>query len=307
MHLKNKVVIIGAGCVGSTAAYSMVVQDAVDEIVLIDKNKKLALSQAMDLEHAMPLCGYTKIKVGGYSNCRDAKVAFICCGTAQKSGETRLDLLKRNAEIVKEVLPKIFQFNPRIVIVMVTNPVDVLTCLAVKMFPKKANQIIGSGTVLDSARLRYFLGEKLNINPKSIHAYIVGEHGDSSLALWSTAMVGNVSLDKGGIVSIKDRQELFEKARSAAYAIIGGKQATYYGIGVVIAQLARTICRDKNTVLAVSHRMIGEYGIKGVCLSMPVVVGAHGIAKRLKLKISPLEKRMLSKSAKILKEVCKRI
>lgn len=303
MNLKNKVIIIGAGFVGSTAAYSMIVQDVVDEIVLIDKNKKLALSQVMDLEHAMPLCGYTKIKVGGYSNCRDAKVAFVCCGTAQKNGETRLDLVKRNAEIIKEILPKIFKFNPGIVVVMVTNPVDVLTCLAVKMFPKKANQIIGSGTVLDSARLRYFLGEKLNINPKSIHTYIVGEHGDSSLALWSTAMVGNVSLDS--VISMKDRQELFEKARSAAYAIISGKQATYYGIGAVIAQLARTICRNKNTVLAVSHRMIGEYGINGVCLSMPVVVGAYGISKRLKLKISPLEKRMLYKSAKILNEVFK--
>ena len=179
MLCKNKVTIIGAGMVGSTAAYSLVTNDIVNEIALIDIDKKLVESQVMDIEHAVPFYGYTKVKVGTYKDCSDSKAAIICCGAAQKPGETRLDLVKKNSKIIKEIIPKIFKQNPNIIIVMVANPVDVLTYLSVKMFPKKKKQIMGTGTILDSARFRHLIGGHFNINPRNIHAYIVGEHGDS--------------------------------------------------------------------------------------------------------------------------------
>ena len=307
MTYKNKVTIIGAGMVGSTAAYSLVTSDITNEIALVDINKKLAESQVMDIEHAVPFYGYTNVKVGTYKDCADSKIAMICCGASQKPGETRLDLVQKNSKIIKEIIPKIFKQNSNIIIVMVTNPVDVLTYQAIKMFPRKKKQIIGTGTILDSARFRHLIGDHFKINPRSVNAYIVGEHGDSELPLWSTASIGNMGLDKCKNLNAKDKEKIFNEAKNAAYAIIAGKQATYYAIGSGVADLTRAILYNKNTVLPVSHLQEGEFGVKDICLSMPVIIGERGVAGKICLKISAQEKKLLKKSANALKKVAKSV
>ena len=305
MLCKNKVTIIGAGMVGSTAAYSLVASDIADEIALIDVNKKLVESQVMDIEHAVPFYGYTNIKVGAYKDCSDSKLAIICCGAAQKPGETRLDLVKKNSVIIKEIIPKIFKQNPNIIVAMVTNPVDVLTYFSVKMFPRKKKQIMGTGTILDSARFRHLIGDHFNINPRSVHAYIVGEHGDSELPLWSTASIGNMRLEACKNLRTKDKERIFTQAKNAAYAIIAGKQATYYAIGSGIAELTRAILYNKNTVLPVSHLQEGEFGVRDICLSMPAIIGERGVVGKICLKISSQEKKLLKKSAQALQKVAR--
>lgn len=304
---KNKITIIGAGMVGSTTAFSLVENSVVEEVALFDINSKLAKAQVMDIQHAAPFCGSARIKIGDYKDCRDSKIAIITCGANQKIGETRLDLIKKNSLIIKEIVPKIFKENPKIILIMVTNPVDILTYEAIKMFPSKKKQIIGTGTILDSARLRHLIGEKLNIGSTSIHSYIVGEHGDSELPLWSTAAIGNSKLLKWKSLSDKDRMFIFSQARNAAYAIIEGKQATYFAIAAGVAYLSKVILNNKRLVLSVSHLIEGEFGIKDVCLSLPVVIGSEGIVSRIDLDISGKEKRMLQNSARVLKEAIKKL
>ncbi|MDD3285465.1 MAG: L-lactate dehydrogenase [Patescibacteria group bacterium] len=298
---KNKITIIGAGMVGSTAAYGLIASDITEEIALIDLNEKLVKSQVMDLQHSVPFWGYTDVKVGTYDDIKDSSLVVITCGAAQKPGETRLDLLKKNSTIIKDLMPKIFKHNPEAVVLMVTNPVDILTNIAIKMFPKKKKQIFGSGTVLDTARFRLLLGEKMSVDPKSVHAYIVGEHGDSELPLWSTAMVGNSSIDNFYKLSKSSKKRLFNQAKNAAYAIIEGKQATYYAIAAGIVQLSRAVLFDKKTVFTISHPLNGEFDIKGVCLSLPAVIGRHGVLRRVNMEISAEEKKLLQASAAKLK------
>ncbi len=305
--MKNKITIIGAGAVGSATAYSLVAANIGQDISLIDIDKKLASSQVMDIQHSIPFWGYAKINVGSYKDVRDSKIAIISCGVSQKKGETRIDLVNRNWEIVKDVLKNVFRENPNIIVLMVTNPVDILTYLSIKMFPKKKNKIIGTGTILDSARFRFLLGEELKINSRSAHAYIVGEHGDSEVALWSTATVGNVHIDKFKKIPQKRKEIIFENAKNAAYAIIEGKQATYYAIAAGVVQISKTILFDKKRVLPLSHYFEGEYGIKDICMSSPVVLGKNGIERKIEINISKEEKGLLKESAKKLKEVAKKI
>ncbi|MDD3729217.1 MAG: L-lactate dehydrogenase [Candidatus Pacebacteria bacterium] len=300
--MKNKITIIGAGFVGSTAAYSLIAGKIAGEIVLIDKNEKLAKSQAMDLQHSVPFWGYTKVKAGTYEDIKDSKIAIICCGVSQKKGETRMDLIKENWDIVKNVASNIFKQNKDIIILMVTNPVDVLTYLTVKMFPEKKDKIIGTGTILDSARFRFLLGEELKINPQSAHAYIIGEHGDSEVPLWSTATVGNTHIDKFKKLSPHVKEKISDKAKNAAYAIIEGKQATYFAISGGIAQISETILFDKKRVLPLSHYFNGEYGIRDICLSSPIVLGKDGIEAKIEIDISKKEKNLLKISADKIRE-----
>ncbi len=305
MNIKNKVTIIGAGMVGSTAAYSLINDDSTQEIALIDLNQKLVKSQVMDLQHSVPFGSYTKVKVGSYSDIKDSKVVVITAGAGQKPGESRLDLLKKNSAIIKEIAAPIFKHNPKVIVVVVSNPVDILTYQIIKMFPAKKNQIIGSGTILDSARFRLLIGEKLAVNPTSVHAYIVGEHGDSELPLWSTAAIGNTLIDQFQKLTDGEKKRIFDAAKNAAYAIIAGKQATYYAIASGITQIVRTIMFDQRTVLPVSHLLEGEYGIKNICLSLPTIVGAKGIIRKVNPAISAKEKKELQKSAAKLKQVAK--
>lgn len=305
--IKNKVTIIGAGMVGSTTAFSLIAANVVEEIALIDINKKLCKSQVMDLQHSVPFLGYSKIKVGSYSDLKDSRLVIITCGAAQKVGETRLDLLKKNSIIIKELIPKIFNHNPNIVVIIVTNPVDILTNIATKMFPSKKQQIFGSGTILDSARFRFLLGEKISVNPSSLHAYIVGEHGDSEVPLWSTVMIGNTPLDNFFKLSSEEKEIIFDNAKNAAYAIIEGKQATYYAIAAGLVKLTTAILFNKKTVFTVSHQVNNKFGIKNVSLSLPVVIGDKGVLRDINIDISTEEKKLLKKSAKKLQQVEKEL
>lgn len=299
---KDKVSIIGAGMVGSTTAFGLIASDITEEIALIDIDKKLAAAQAMDLQHSMPFWGYTNIKAGNYDDLIDSPIVIITCGAAQKPGETRLDLLKKNTAIIKDIMPRIFKANPDIIVIMVTNPVDILTNIAIKMYPKKKNQIFGSGTILDTARFRYLLGEKMDVNPKSVHAFIVGEHGDSELPLWSSATIGSTPLDRFYKLNEKQKKQIFEGAKNAAYAIIEGKQATYYAIAAGLVQLVKAILLNKRTVFTVSHLLEGELGIKGVCLSLPRVIGENGIERKIDIVMNKIEKELFRKSASKLKQ-----
>ncbi len=303
--MKNKITIIGAGMVGSCTAYSLLASNDVEEIALIDINHNLARAQAMDLQHAVPFLGYTNVHDGSYSDIKDSSIVIITCGAAQKPGETRIDLVKKNSAIIKDILIKVYHQNPNVIIIMVTNPVDILTHIACTLYPKNKNRIIGTGTMLDSARFRFLLGEYLHINPQSVHAYIVGEHGDSEVPLWSTATVGNTPIEKVKKLSPATKKEIFENAKNAAYAIIEGKQATYYAIAAGVAMLVDVITHDKKTVLPVSRYINGEYGIKNICLSLPAVIGTDGILSSIPMHVSAQEKRQLQSSAKKLQSVFK--
>ncbi len=298
----DKITVVGAGMVGATSAYSIIAKDIAQEVVIVDINEDLAKAQVMDLQHSTPFFGSTRVNLGTYEDFRDSRVVVFCAGSAQKEGQTRLDLIKGNAKIVQTIVPEIFSRNPDAILIMVSNPVDALTYLAIKMFPEKKRQILGTGTLLDSARFRHLLGERLNINPRSIHAYIVGEHGDSELPFWSTAMTGAMSIDSCKILTQEEKQEIFSQAKNAAYAIIKGKQATYYAIGAGVAHLASAIINDKRVILPVSHLIEGEFGISDICLSVPAIVGKEGIAGHICLLFSPEELELLQKSGEALKE-----
>jgi len=300
--MKNKVTIIGAGMVGSTIAHSLIMKEIAEEIAIIDINEKLMKSQVMDLQHAVPFAGQAYVHDGTYDDCTDSAVAVITCGAAQKPGESRLDLMEKNTKIIKNIVPQIFDKNPDIVLLIVSNPVDILTYLAISLFPDKQEKIFGTGTILDSARFRHLIGRKLDINPKSIHAYILGEHGDSEFPVWSTAAIGNMKLGTCTGLTIDNKTELFEQARDAAYTIIDGKHSTYYAIGTGAAYLLHTILYNKKTVMPVSHLMTGAYGINDVCLSMPAIVGRDGISGRICIELSEEEQDKLKQSMKVLKE-----
>ncbi len=301
--LGDKVTIIGAGMVGSTIAHSLVMKEIAQEIAIIDINEKLVESQVMDLQHAVPFVGQTDVHIGSYDDCVDSAVVVITCGVAQKEGETRLQLVEKNAKIIRDIVPQIFEKNPDIVLIMVTNPVDILTKLAIDMFPDKKDQIMGTGTLLDSARFRHLIGKKLDINPKSIHAYILGEHGDSEFPVWSTAAIGNMKLGTCNRLEESDKDKIFQEAKNAAYTIIEGKQSTYYAIGAGTAYLLHAILHNKKTVLPVSHLIEGIYGVSDICLSMPAVVGKKGIVGKICIELSQEEQNNLQKSAKILKKI----
>lgn len=298
----DKITIIGAGMVGSTTAYSLIAKDIADEVALVDINEKLVKAQVMDLQHSVPFFGFTKVKVGTYEDIRDSKIVIMCAGASQKEGQTRLDLMKKNSKLIREITPKVFEMNPDVIFVIVTNPVDILTYIAIQTAPKHEKQILGTGTLLDSSRFRHLLGERLHINPRSIHAYIVGEHGDSELPFWSTAVTGSMSIDACKILSEQEKEEVFEEAKNAAYSIISGKQATYYAIGAGVAHLSNAIINDKRIILPVSHLMHGEFGIHDMCLSVPVVIGAQGVSGHVCITFSEKEQALLQESANTLKK-----
>ncbi len=304
MDTKNKVTIIGAGMVGSTTAHTLIENEITEEIALIDINKKLVASQVMDLQHAVPFSSYTKVKVGTYSDIQDSKVVVFSAGAAQQGPkQSRLDLVTTNVNILESTLPHIFKANPSVVLIIVTNPLDILTYRAVKKYPSKKRQIFGTGTLLDSARFRVLLGQKLGINPSSVHAYIVGEHGDSEVPLWSIADVGGAPLDRVKKISATEKKKIFESAKNAAYAIIAGKQSTYYAIASGTTSVVRAVLYDQKTVLPVSRLIEGEYGIRDVCLSLPAIIGHGGIVRPITPNISAMEIKQLKKSAAQLKKV----
>jgi L-lactate dehydrogenase len=302
-----KVGIVGCGFVGSSGAYVMALKGTASEIVLIDLNKKLAQAQAEDLLHATPFSRPVRVVAGDYPQLEGAGIVILACGVGQRPGETRLQLLERNVEVFKQVIPQVLQFAPGALLLVVSNPVDVITQVVTKLSGLSPAEVIGSGTILDTARFRALLGEHLGVAPVSVHGYVLGEHGDSEVLVWSSAKVGGVSIhdyasQMGVGLTEEMKLQIDDGVRHAAYRIIEGKGATYYGIGAGIAQIVQAIRDDERRVLTVSSLTTGVEPFKGICLSLPRVVGVKGILTELGPELSREEHLLLQKSADILKE-----
>ena len=307
MNRKSKVGLVGTGMVGASFAYALMQRGLANELVLIDADAARAEGEAMDLNHGLPFVRPMRMYAGSYEQLAGAEVVVICAGSNQRPGETRLDLLQRNAAVFRDIVPKVVAAAPDAIVVIATNPVDILTTISEQIAGLPPGRVIGSGTILDTARLRYLLGEHYRVDPRSVHAYIVGEHGDSELALWSLANIAGVRLRDfvGANGRGYDRPALdaiFEQTRNAAYEIIQRKRATYYAIGLGLLTLVEAILRDQNTVLTVSSPMRGQYGVDGIAISMPSIVGRTGVGEVLNLTISDEELAAFQSSAQTLKE-----
>jgi L-lactate dehydrogenase len=304
----RKVVIVGAGAVGSTFAYALAQSGISDDISLVDQNHELAQGQALDLAHGVPFFPSVTIHAGGVEDYADAQVIVIAAGAKQQSGESRLDLLQRNAAITESIVDDIVRKKSECVIVLVSNPVDVLTYIALKRTEWDRGRVLGSGTVLDSARLRYFLSQRCDIDVHNVHAYILGEHGDSEFAAWSMSNIAGMPIDEYCPIYAKcddwkaERHALVEKVRNSAYHIIDYKGATYFAIGLALVHIVEAILRNQRTVLTVSTLLTGEYGVDDVCLSVPAVVSRSGVERIVEGKLSKVERKSLAQSALVLKD-----
>lgn len=302
-----RIAVVGAGHVGATFAYTLMLRGLASEIVLVDVDRRRAEGEQMDLSHAAPLAAAVRVRVGDYEDCAGAAVTVITGGVAQKPGEARLALAQRNARMMQEIVPRITRANPGGILLVTTNPVDVLTYVACKLSGLPAERVIGSGTVLDSARFRQLLSEHYGIDPRSIHAYIVGEHGDSEVALWSLANIAGMRLDAFCVAhgfehSARIMDGFFVQTRDAAYRIIERKGSTYYAIAAALLRIVEAIVRDQKTVLTVSSLIEGAYGIRDVCLSLPSVIGRNGVERVLSLALSADEEDRLRRSASSIRE-----
>lgn len=298
----SKVAIVGAGYVGATAAYALMIEGVASEIALIDVNRQKAEGEALDLEHGLQFVSTSRITFGNdYKLCRGADVVVVCAGAHQQKGETRLDLIGKNAAIFRQIIPQIAKNSPGCIMLIVANPVDVLTYLALKYsrFPKE--RVIGSGTLLDTARLRYGLSQRFKVSPSHIHAFVLGEHGDTEFPVWSAANISGKPLREFPEYSAKALQHIFKKTKGAAYEIISKKGATYYAIGLAITQIVRAILSDRNDVLPVSTLVRNYYGVNDVCLSIPCVINRKGAARQVRLALNKQEQALLRKSAKMIR------
>lgn len=303
----NKITIVGAGFVGSTIAYTMTVAGTASEIVLVDVAKDRAEGEAMDIEHGSPFFKESLIHAGDYQTSADSDIVVITAGTNQRPGETRMDLIGRNAAIVTDVAKQVKETSPNATIVVVSNPVDVMTRVIKDVTGFPAERVIGSGTNLDSARFRYLLSKKFGVDSRNIHAYILGEHGDSEFAAWSNVNIAGMNINEasdafGGIMGDYDYIDMVEQTRNAAYEIINRKKATYYGIAASTNRICEAILRDEKSILPLSVKLTGQYGLKDVYLSLPTVVGQHGVIKVIAPYLSEEEERHLHDSAKVLEE-----
>lgn len=301
-----KIAIVGVGNVGATFAYALLGSGLASQIVLIDYNKKRAEGEAMDLNHAVPLTHSTRIWAGDYSDCAGAAITVITAGTGQKPGETRLDLVQRNYEIFQGIIPQIVKYNPDGLLLIASNPLDVLSYAAMKLSGLPAKHIIGSGTILDTARFRYLLSQHAGVDPRSVHAFIIGEHGDSEVPVWSSANIAGMALADYCKMNCEQYdagvyEKIFEQTRDAAYQIIERKGATFYGIGMGLVRICEAILRGQHTVLSVSTLINDYYGINDVYLSLPCIVNREGVDKFLRLPLNETEIAGLQKSAELLK------
>lgn len=310
---KSKVAIIGAGNVGSTFAYALMISGLAREIVLIDRNLKKAEGECMDLNHGLSFAHPVRIYAAGLEGCSDADVIVITAGARQKPGQTRLDLVKENAAMFKNMIPEIIKNAKDAILLIVSNPVDILTYLTLKIsgFPK--NQVFGSGTVLDSSRFRFLISQHCEVDPRNVHAYIIGEHGDTELPVWSHANIGGMLLTNycaicgRGCDFRDDLGKIFEDIKNSAYKIIESKGATYYAIGLALVKIVGAILRDENSVLPVSVLVNDYYGVDDVCLSLPSIVNRNGISRVLPFELSPTEQEQFRHSAQTLKSIIKEI
>lgn len=304
----RKVAVVGCGFVGSSIAFSLMQRGLYSEMVLIDINHAKAEGEAMDLSHGLPYAASMDIYAGGYEDAADSALIIITAGANQKPGETRLDLIGKNVAILKSIIPEITSRNFEGILMIVSNPVDVLTYAAYRLSGYAPSRVIGSGTVLDTARLKYLLGEHLQVDSRSVHAVIIGEHGDSELAVWSGANVSGIDLDdfyqlRGLNAYEEDKQRIYEDVRDSAYEIIARKEATYYGIAMAVNRISESILKNEEAVLPISVVLEGQYGLSGLCMSIPSVVGKNGCEQVLEIPMNVQEQRALQDSARQLKEV----
>ena len=300
----RKLVLVGTGMVGMSMAYAMVNQGGINELVLIDVLKDKAEGEAMDLAHGIP-CGPTEIdiKAGDYDECKDADIVVITAGINQKPGQTRLELAKTNAKIMKEITENVVKSGFNGIFVIASNPVDLMTYVVGKVSGFPRNKVIGSGTVLDTARLRYLIGKRLNVSSKNIHAYIMGEHGDSSFVPWSHSYVGckklaDILKEKGETQKLLD--EIYTEVQQSAYEIIEKKRATYYGIGMGLTKIIKTILNNEKEILTVSTKLENEYGHDGIYIGVPAVIGKNGVQELLNLPLTAKEQEEFDHSCDVL-------
>ncbi|MBE0516059.1 MAG: L-lactate dehydrogenase [Methanophagales archaeon] len=310
---RSKVAIIGTGNVGSTFAFALMISGLAREIVLIGRDKKRAEGECMDLNHGASFVPPVTIYAAGYEGCAGADVVVITAGARQQPGESRLDLAQRNADIFKDIIPRIAEHAENAILLVVSNPMDVLTYLTIKLSGFSPQSVIGSGTVLDSSRFRFLISQQCQVDPRNVHAYIIGEHGDTELPVLSHANIGGMLFPQYCARCNRrcDYKEefgrIFEEVKNAAYQVIEAKGATYYGISVALIRIVAAILRDENSVLPISTLLHDYYGIEDVCLGIPAVVNRSGVERVLLLELSPTEQELLRHSARTLKEVIRGI
>lgn len=306
----RKVAVIGCGFVGSSSAFALMQSGLFSEMVLIDADTKRAEGEAMDISHGISFARPMQIYAGNYDDITDAAIIVITAGANQKPDETRLDLIKKNAAIMKSIVGEIKKHDFGGILLIVSNPVDILTLIALKESGYPSNRVIGSGTVLDTGRFKYLLGEHLDVDSRSVHAFIIGEHGDSELAAWSNARIGGLKVNdfcelRGHFNHEQSMKKIFEDVRNSAYEIIERKHATYYGIAMAVKRICEAIVRNEKSILPVSSLMTGEYGLNDVVLSIPAVVGETGVQKVIPIELNDEELAKLKDSANILKDIAK--
>lgn len=303
----KKVAIVGVGMVGMSFAYAMLNQNICDELCLIDINKERAEGEAMDLSHGLPFAPSSmKIYSGDYSDCTDMDMIVICAGVPQLEGETRRDLLQKNYKVFKTIVKPIVENGFNGVFLVASNPVDVMTKVVLDLSGFPPERVIGSGTSLDTARLRYMIGDYFKVNPRNIHAYVMGEHGDSEFAAWSSAMISVLpikELDSHTDQIMNELDEIAVNVRDSAYKIIKAKKATYYGIGMVLARLTRAILNDENSIFTISAYLNGEYSESGFYIGVPALINRNGVRKILEIPLDESEKKRFKDSAKVIKEM----
>lgn len=311
---KGKITIVGAGNVGSTIGYTLMLSGLVSEIVMIDINRQKAEGDAMDMNHGVSFVSPVKISAGDYCDIKGSDMVIITAGANQREGEKRTDLLRRNAEIFKSIIDNILRYcHDDTILLVVTNPVDILTYVTYRISGFSKHNIIGSGTVLDTSRLKYLISRHANVDARNVHTYIVGEHGDSEVAAWSATRIAGMEVDRycslggecGTLGMRKD--EFYAKTKNAAYEIIEKKGATYYAIALAVKKIAESIIGDENSILTVSGLLEGEYGLTDVCLSLPTVVGKGGAERIISMDFSAEEMSGLRRSAETLKSLAKDI
>lgn len=304
---KRKVVLVGAGMVGMSYAYALLNQNACDELVLVDADKTRAAGEAMDLNHGLAFSGsHMRISAGGYADCADADIVAICAGVAQKPGEGRPALLERNTGVFRSIIEPVMQAGFSGVFLVATNPVDTMAHITKTLSGLPAGRVVGTGTALDTARLRYMLGSYFGIDPRNVHAYVVGEHGDSEFVPWSQALVATkpaqlICAESGGAHCEKDLQNIEREVRTAAQKIIAAKRATYYGIGMAMVRITRAIFGGENSVITVSAELTGEYGESGVWAGVPCIIGRSGVRRILTLGLTSGELEKFHASCGVLR------
>lgn len=306
MNTNRKVVLVGAGFVGMSMAYSLLNQGGVNELVLIDVNKDKTVGEEMDLSHGLPYAPHKmKIKAGDYDECKDANIVVITAGLAQKPGQSRLELAVANAKIMKDITENVMQSGFNGVFIVASNPVDLMSYVVAQVSGMPKSRVIGSGTVLDTARLRYLIAEYLEVSSKNVHAYILGEHGDSSLVPWEHCYVGCkkiIDIMKDNNHPMEDLKKIHDRVWQAAYEIIDKKKATYYGIGMALNRLVKAVLNDENAILTVSTYQNGEYSQKGMYIGVPAIINKNGVKEILELKLNAEDQEKFNHSCEIMKE-----